>query len=117
MKWPIVNMLKGTGGGFEITRVVGAAGGGVYVLGAQAFVAWNMALGREFDITAYCIAFPGGLAAVLTAIAGSAGWKDQKVALARATIAQTETVVAANVVASAKADSADAVNVANAEKV
>lgn len=84
------NALKGIGGEFEITRVVGAIGGFSYILGAHAFVAWNMVEGREFDLTAYCIAFPGGLGVVLTATAGAASIKDRNVAVAKATEAKTK---------------------------
>ena len=81
----ITAALRGIGGEFEINRVVGAFGGITYVIGAQVFVAWNMAEGREFDLIAYCTAFPAGLAAVVAAIAGAVGWKDQKVAAAKIT--------------------------------
>ena len=81
----ITQALRGIGGEFEINRVVGAFGGIVYVVGAQVFVAWNMAEGREFDLIAYCTAFPAGLAAVVAAIAGAVGWKDTKVAAAKVT--------------------------------
>lgn len=84
------NALKGIGGEFEITRVVGAAGGFAYILGGHAFLAWNMIEGRAFDLTAYCIAFPGGLGAVIVAIAGSASIKDRNVAVAKATEAKTK---------------------------
>ena len=77
------NALRGIGGEFEISRVVGALGGATYVIGAHAYVAWNMAEGREFNLTEYCLAFPGGLAAVLAAIAGAAAYKDKGVASAK----------------------------------
>lgn len=91
----ITNALRGIGGEFELTRVVGAAGAASYIVGANAFVAWNMAEGRSFDLTAYCVAFPGGLAALLVAIAGGAGLKDRNVAVAKATEAKTRTDEAA----------------------
>ena len=77
--------LKGIGGEFEINRVVGAFGAVAYVMGANAFVAWDMARGNGFDLVAYCTAFPAGLAVAVAAIAGAVGWKDQKVANAKAT--------------------------------
>lgn len=89
------NALRGIGGEYELTRVVGAGGGFSYIVGANAFVAWNMVEGREFDITAYCIAFPGGLAAILVAIAGGAGLKDRNVAVAKQTESRTRTDAAA----------------------
>jgi len=91
----LTNALRGIGGEYELTRLVGAAGAFSFIVGANGFVAWNMAEGREFDITAYCIAFPGGLAAILVAIAGGAGIKDRNVAVAKATEAKTRTDEAA----------------------
>lgn len=84
------NALKGIGGEYEITRVIGFAGGVSYIVGAHSFVAWNLIEGREFDLTAYCLAFPGGFAAVLTAIAGAAAIKDRNVAVAKDTEAKTK---------------------------
>ncbi|MAO03558.1 MAG: hypothetical protein CL804_03380 [Citromicrobium sp.] len=75
--------LRGPGGDLEITRGLGALGGVAYIIGAHAFVAWEIALGRGFDLTAYCIAFPGGLAAIVAAAAGGAAWKDKGVANAK----------------------------------
>jgi uncharacterized iron-regulated membrane protein len=86
--------LKGTNGGYELTRVLGGAGGFVYILGANAFVAWEIALGRGFDLATYCLAFPGGLAAIIAAVSGGAAWKDKGVASAKV-IEQTGAVPAA----------------------
>lgn len=91
----LTNALRGIGGEYELTRLVGAAGAVVYIIAAPAFVAWNMAQGREFDITAFCVAYPGGLAAILVAIGGAAGLKDRNVAVAKATEAKTRTDEAA----------------------
>lgn len=77
------NALRGIGGEFELNRVVGAVGGIAYILGTNGFVAWNMIVGREFDLIAYCTAFPGGLAVVVGAIAGAVAWKDKGVASAK----------------------------------
>jgi hypothetical protein len=84
------NALRGIGGEFEITRVVGFFGGVAYILGANGFVAWNMLEGRAFDLTAYCVAFPSGLGVMVAAIAGSASVKDRNVAVAKATEAKTK---------------------------
>jgi hypothetical protein len=75
--------LKGISGEFEITRVVSFIGGMSYIAGANVFVFWNLCAGREFDLVAYCAAFPAGLAAVVGAAAGSAAWKDKGVASAK----------------------------------
>lgn len=77
------NILRGTGGDLEINRTVGAVGATAYILGANAFVAWDMFRGAHFDITAYCLAFPGGLAVAVGSIAGAVAWKDKGVASAK----------------------------------
>jgi hypothetical protein len=79
----LTNALRGLGGEFEINRVVGAFGGFIYIIGAHAFIAWNMANGKEFNVTEYCLAFPGGLAVVVGAIAGAVAVKDRNVATAQ----------------------------------
>ena len=79
----LTNALKGFGGEFEINRVVGAFGTTVYVVAAQLFVAWNMINGKDFSLTEYCIAFPGGLAVCVGAIAGAVAVKDRNVAVAK----------------------------------
>ena len=81
--------LRGANGGLELNRLIGALGGFAYIVGAHAFIAWNMAEGREFDITAYCIAFPGGLAALTVGTAGAVAIKDRNVAVAKVTESQT----------------------------
>ena len=63
----LTDFLRGPSGGYELTRGLGAFGGVVYVIGAQVFVAWEIHLGRGFDLTTYCLAFPSGLAAILAA--------------------------------------------------
>jgi hypothetical protein len=79
------NALRGIGGEYEINRVVGAFGGVAYVIGAHVFVLWNLTEGREFNLTEYCIAFPGGLGVVVGAIAGAVAIKDRNVASAKVT--------------------------------
>lgn len=85
------NMLRGIGGEFEITRVVGAAGATAYIICANGFVAWNVLhSGQVFDVTAYCLAFPTGLGVAVGSIAGAAAVKDRNVATAKATQAATD---------------------------
>jgi hypothetical protein len=79
----LLNLLKGISGEYEINRVLGASGVASYIICANSFVAWNMAAGRPFDVTAYCVAFPGGLSAVLLAIGGAVAIKDRNVEVAR----------------------------------
>lgn len=79
----IVNALKGISGEFEINRVCGAFGTVVYVVGAHIFVGWSMVKGLPFNVTEYCLAFPGGLAVCVGAIAGAVAVKDRNVAVAQ----------------------------------
>ena len=80
----ILQALKGIGGEFEINRVVGAIGGVGYINGVLAFTAWDVIWrGREFDVVAFCTAFPAGLAIIVGAIAGAAAYKDKGVATAK----------------------------------
>lgn len=84
MKFPFESALRGIGGEFEINRLMGGFGALAYCICANAFVAWQvMVEHREFDITAYCLAFPGGLAAIIATVAGGAAFKDKGVASAR----------------------------------
>lgn len=75
--------LRGTNGGYEISRVVGFVGGMAYVVGAHVFIGWNMVEGRGFDLVAYCLAFPGGLAALTGGTAAAVAIKDRNVATAK----------------------------------
>lgn len=94
----LLNMLKGVTNEFEVTRVVGAVGATAYIICANGFVAWNVLhSGQSFDVATYCLAFPAGLGVAVGSIAGAAAVKDRNVATARVT--------------SAKADTADAINV------
>lgn len=78
--------LKGVNGSFEINRLIGGIGGLVYIIMANVFVGYQVFwLGREFDITAYCLAFPGGIAAIVGGTAGAVAWKDKGVASAKIT--------------------------------
>ena len=85
----LLQALKGVGGDFEITRLIGGVGALVYIIAANAFVAFDVLwLKHGFDVTAYCLAFPGGLAVAVGGTAGAAAVKDRGVATARATAAQ-----------------------------
>ena len=94
MNFNISQALRGIGGAYEVNRVVGAFGATAYIIGANAFVAYDVIrLGHGFDLTSYCLAFPTGLGVAVGSIAGAVALKDRSVATARVT--------------SAKADSAD----------
>ena len=81
LKW--TEFLRSANGGLEVNRLIGGVGGAAYIIGVQAFTAWNMAEGREFDVTAYCLAFGGGLAAIVGGTAGAVAIKDRNVASAQ----------------------------------
>lgn len=98
MKFPvssIANALKGIGGEYEINRVVGAVGALAYVFTGCGLAAWDVIVRhREFDIIAFCAAFPAGLGVAVGAIAGAVAWKDKAVASAKV-IEQTGAIPAA----------------------
>ena len=77
------NILRNIGGEFEVGRalVVGAAGAAI--ISPIGFQAWAMANGASFDVTAWCLAYPGGLAALVTSGILSVGKKDKDVEAAR----------------------------------
>lgn len=88
----ISGLFKTASGEYEINRVVGAIGSMIYIVGAHLFIGWDViVMDREFDITAYCLAFPGGLGVCVGAIAGAVALKDRGVATAKI-IADTGTV-------------------------
>lgn len=74
-------IFRSASGEFEVNRVVGAFGGFTYVVGAHVFLAWEVIhLGKAFDLTAYCLTFPTGLAAVVSGTAAAVAIKDRNVA-------------------------------------
>lgn len=82
----VFNAVRGISGEFEIIRVLGAFGIAAYIIGAHAFVGYDVFwMKRAFNITEYCLAFPTGLGAVIGAVAGAATWKDKGVTSARIT--------------------------------
>jgi hypothetical protein len=70
--------LRGANGGLEINRVVGALGGISYVICGNV-----IAFVTDAGLTEYCIAFPGGLAALGLGTAGAVAIKDRNVASAK----------------------------------
>lgn len=78
------NLLRGSGGDYELNRVVGFIGGIAYVAFAN-FFTWYQVVWKqtEFDITAYCLAFPGGLAVVAGGTAVAVAVKDRNVATSK----------------------------------
>lgn len=81
MKFNILNALKGIGGEYEVQRVLGALGTLTYVASVPLFVATRVI--KDVSVTEFCIAYPGGLAACITATAGAIALKDRNVAASK----------------------------------
>ena len=73
-------ILRGAGGGFELNRFNLLLGGVSYCLGTLSFQGWSMYQGHDFDVTAFCLAFGGGFAALGVGGAGAVAIKDRNVA-------------------------------------
>lgn len=88
-----LNIFKSLSGDIEIGRVSLGIGGFFAVITPIAFeiyeIGWN---GGHFDVTAWCLAYPGGLAALTAGGVLSIASKEKSVATARATAATTENV-------------------------
>lgn len=80
----LMDMLRGITGEFEVNRVVGAFGAVTYIVSTPIFVAWEILYNhRQFDLIAWCTAYPGGLAVCVGAIAAAVSVKDRNVATAQ----------------------------------
>lgn len=78
--------LKGVNGGYELNRLIGAFGGFVFIVSTVVFVGHDVIYkGKEFDLVAYCLSFPGGIAVVAGCVAGAVAIKDTFVARAKIT--------------------------------
>jgi len=85
------NLLRGLSGEYEIGRVLLASSGLAGIITPIGFQSWDMALnGAHFDVTAWCLAYPGGLAALAGIGVFTIGKKDEKVATAKATLKASE---------------------------
>lgn len=82
----ILNALKGTGGDFEVQRVVGAAGVLTYIIAAPAFLGWAIYRGDHYDLIAFCAAYPAGLGVAMGSLAGAISLKDRNVAVAKSVV-------------------------------
>lgn len=87
----LTNILRGVSGELEIGRSLLALASLAAIVSPIGFQAWDMAKGAHFDVTAWCVAYPGGLAALVTAGILGIGSKDKSVETARATKVATET--------------------------
>lgn len=81
-------IIRGLNGTIELNRLslfLAALG---YVFGTLGFQAWAMSGGADFDVTAFCLAFGGGFAALIGGGAGAVAIKDRGVATSKV-IAET----------------------------
>jgi hypothetical protein len=82
----LFHMLKNINGEFELGRVLLASSGFAGIITPIVFETLDMAHnGWHFDVTAWCVAFPGGLAALSGIGVFAIGKKDKDVAVARQT--------------------------------
>jgi hypothetical protein len=87
MSW--ANVLRGISGEIEIGRTLLASSGAAAIftpIGFQIADMWHN--GFHFDVTAWCLAYPGGLTALGGIGVFAIGKKDTAVAAARQTQAQ-----------------------------
>lgn len=81
-------MLRGPAGEFELGRVLGAVGGGNYVLWPPIFQAWALLNGQPWDPAAFCAAYGGGLALAAAGVGAMIALKDRAVAKAKAMVGE-----------------------------
>jgi len=88
MTW-LSSILKNASGEFEIGRSMLAISGLAGIVTPIAFQIADMAHnGWHFDVTAWCLAYPGGLTALGSIGVYAIGKKERDVAIARQTAAQ-----------------------------
>lgn len=76
-------ILRGINGTIELNRLslfLAAVG---YIFGSLAFQGWSIWNGAEFDVTAFCLSFGGGFAALIGGGAGAVAIKDRNVAASK----------------------------------
>lgn len=85
----LLDILKGVGGEPEIGRVLLVVGVGATVIVPIVFEALDMYHnGWHFDVTAWCVAYPGGLVALVAGGVLAIASKEKSVAQARSIVAQ-----------------------------
>lgn len=77
----LLNALRGINGDYEVQRVLGAFGTLTYIVTPPALI-WAGKV--QVTIAEFCVAYPAGLAACITATAGAIAIKDRQVAKAKA---------------------------------
>lgn len=84
-------IFRTIGGELEIGRTLLVSASTAAIFTPIGFQIWEMAKGGHFDVTAWCVAYPGGLVALVAGGVMSVGAKDQQVAKAKVTTAAGET--------------------------
>jgi len=69
------DILKNAAGEFEVGRTLLTSAAGSAIASPIGFQAWDMAHGAHFDVTAWCLAYPGGIAALVSSGVLSIGKK------------------------------------------
>lgn len=91
----ITSILRGIGGEFEIGRVSLAVGGLFAVVSPIGFEWYEIVCnGGHFDVAAWCVSYPGGLAALVAGGVFAIASKDKSVAVAKQTQAATDVAAA-----------------------
>jgi hypothetical protein len=84
----ILDIIRGLNGHFEISRaslVVGGFFATTSPIGFEIYeLGWN---GGHFDVTAWCLAYPGGLVTLVAGGVFAIGSKEKSIANAQATVA------------------------------
>lgn len=83
------DILKNAAGEFEVGRTLLTTGVGAAVTSPIAFQAVDMWHGAHFDVAAWCVAYPTGLAALVSSGVVSIGKKGKDDATAKQINAQT----------------------------
>lgn len=85
----ILDILRGISGNFEISRVSLVIGGFFATISPIGFeiyeIGWN---GGHFDVTAWCLAYPGGLVTLVAGGVFAIGSKEKAIAIAQVTKAE-----------------------------
>ena len=90
----LTSFIRGVSGEVEIGRVLLASSGLAGVVSPLVFQYLDMMHnGWKFDVTAWCLAYPGGLAALSGIGVYTLGKKDKAVAEAKQTQATTDTAM------------------------
>ncbi|HEX7720452.1 MAG TPA: hypothetical protein VF389_11650 [Woeseiaceae bacterium] len=79
----IFNAFKNVNGEPEIGRILLALAVLFAIVSPIVFQSWAMWNGAEFDVTAWCLAFPGGIMALHSGGVFAIGKKDANVEAAR----------------------------------